>query len=228
MRRILTALAAASILVVTSACGDGDDGGTPGTAGELHQLLAETASTLQDASTFDIGISTDKVPEGIDALKSASGTANRQPAFKGTVHIGHSGSTFDSDVVAVDSKVWLRLFGSSYLQINPEQYGLPDPTKVVDGFTDAIAATRDLKEGHRIRDAGKVVRVITGTIAGSAIHAFIPSADADGTFKVAYHFTDDGILHSAVVTGPFYVGHTVTYTLRMTPVEKSVSISPPQ
>lgn len=226
MRTLLTVLAAACIFGLTSACG-GSDGEKSASEDELHKLLAETAATWRNAQTFDFAISTDRLPAGIDALKSATGTANRQPAFEGTVQATVMGSSLDSSVIAVGDEVWMQLFGSAYIPLDPEQYGLPDPTKVIDGYTAAVAATEDLKEADRIRSNGKQVRVITGAIPGAAIHTFLPNADADGTFTATYHFSADGTLVDAVIDGPFYAGHTVSYTIRVAPRAEPVTISPP-
>lgn len=225
MRRILTALAAASVLVLTSACGG--TGGSSASQGELHQLLTDTTTAWAKVETFDVDISTDKLPARIDALKSASGTANRQPAFEGTVQATVMGSSLTTSVIAISDDVWMQLFGSAYIPMDPVQYGLPDPTKVIDGYAAAIAATEDIEEGDRIRSDGKELRVVTGTIPGSAIHAFIPTADSDEDFAVTYHFTAAGELVDATLDGPFYSGHTVTYTIRLTPQAEPVTISPP-
>lgn len=225
MRRILTALAAASILVLTSACGG--SGAKSASDDELHELLADTAAAWKKAETFDFAISSDKVPAGIDALKSATGTANRQPAFQGTVQATVMGSSLDTSVIAVGDDVWMQLFGSAYIPLDPKRYGLPNPSEVIDGYTNAIAATEDLHEDDPIRADGKELRVVTGKIPGAAIHEFLPNADADGTFTATYHFNADGILVDSVIEGPFYAGHSVTYTIRVTPQAEPVTISPP-
>ena len=77
----------------------------------------------------------------------------------------------------------------------------PDPASLLgakgDGLPVILTKTDDLAEKGKSRDGKTVLTTITGTIPGEVIRAFLPTADAAGTFKVAYRLTDDDILTDA-------------------------------
>ena len=65
-----------------------------------------------------------------------------------------------------------------------------------------------------MREGEHVLTEYTGTLRGEAVARIIPSADADGTFEATYTVSDDNVLDTAAITGPFYPDvEDVTYTI---------------
>lgn len=227
VRRFLALFATLGVLLAASACGadDGEDSGA--SPAELRALLSSAHQRLDAAAAFTVSVSASHVPDDINVLKSARGRANRSPAFSGTLRLSRTGSIIDAKVVAVDAKVWATLYGTTF-EVRPAQYGAPDPARIVEGFLSVLAATHDLHEEHAVRESANVLRVVTGVVSGSVVHRFVPSAEASGRFAVTYRFAHDGTLQDAVVKGPFYAGHTVSYTFGVTPLDSPVTIRQPR
>lgn len=237
--RALTVLApfVAVALTLAGCTGGGDGGGD--SSQQLDTRLLKAKKAIEAAESLEVSVTTDKVPDGVSGLKSATGVGvqgkgEQTPAFQGKVSVVSGGSSISADVIATNGKVWAKLgFSPAYLTISPKTLNAPDPATLVgiqgDGLAVILANTAGTKQGEKSRDGKLVLTTISGTIKGSVIQQFLPTADGAGTFAVSYRLDDDDVLRDATIKGPFYKGSAdVTYRVRLTPSDKTVSIDPPK
>lgn len=205
--------------VLLAGCSGGDeeaaaDEPTP------EEVLAVAADTLAATSGVDLTLSTDDLPEGVSGITEADGVATDAPAFEGTITVIFAGQSVDVPVVAVDGVVFAQLpFTTGYQDIDPGDYGAPDPAALVSeetGFGSLLAVTEGVEEGESVRggsDNTEVLTTYTGTVPGAAMKKVIPSSSGD-SFEAEYLVTDDGELRQAVLTGVFYPDSAeMTYTV---------------
>ncbi|NPC95286.1 LppX_LprAFG lipoprotein [Nocardioides sp. zg-DK7169] len=234
MHRSLPVRAAVAVLALaltTSACsgddGSGDDAQTP------EEVLAEAKTTFDETSGVAITLSTDDLPEGLEGLIGAEGVGTRAPAFEGTITVRYAGFEPNVPVVAVDDVVHAKLpLSSGWSDIDPEEYGAPDPARLMDpdsGFSSLLPATTDLEQGEQVRggtDNRDVLTEYTGTVPGSTVKNIIPTASGD--FDAAYTVSDDGELREVVLTGVFYPdSESMTYTIGFSDYGTSQDITAP-
>jgi lipoprotein LprG len=229
LRRLTPALLAAVLAVPALAgCGGGSsDGGDPATAMKTaEQKLTSTSGVLLDLSTSDL-------PDGVQGVKSASGTVTDAPAFDGKLDVVISAGSFSVPVRSVDGKVYAEVpltFGWS--EVKPSDYGAPDPAQLIsadNGIPAILAATTGLKKTGQVRggpDHKEVLTSYSGTVPGDAVAHLIPGAS--GTFDATYDVTSDGELRQASLTGVFYSGKpSMTYSLMLTDYGTSKDITAP-
>ncbi len=184
-----------------------------------EQALSGAKHTLDTTSGVHIVLATDKLPSGVSGLLDADGVGTHDPAFKGTIKVEASGLTANAKVIATGGSVYAVLpFTTKYVQINPKDYGAPDPATLMDtesGLSSLLTEAQDVTEGKQQRSGDQVLSSYSGTVPGDTVAAVIPSADASQDFDVTFQVsTDDARLHRAVLTGPFYPhGGDVTYTI---------------
>ena len=95
-------------------------------------MLAAAADTLATTSGVDLTLSTDDLPEGVSGITEADGIATDAPAFEGTITVVFAGQSVDVPVIAVDGVVYAQLpFTTGYQDIDPGDYGAPDPAALV-------------------------------------------------------------------------------------------------
>ena len=204
-----------------SACnGDDKSGGDSGQTPE--QVLAAAKKTLDATSGVHIELATKNLPSGITGITSADGTGVHPSAFEGTFKLSVSGLPADADVIAVGGKTYAKnsLLLPDWTQIDPKDYGAPDPAKLMDpdgGFSGLLEADQ-VKAGDSVRggkDNKEILTEYTGTIASDAVKALVPAAEGD--FSFTYTISDDDQLRQAVLKGAFYgQDHgDVTYTLTL-------------
>ena len=215
----LARLAASVLLPVTAltACsGDesSDEGRTP------EETMATAAKTLTETSGVRLDLSTDDLPPGVTGIVKAAGTATTAPAFEGTISVVLTGTTFDVPVVAVDDTVYAQIpLTPGWNEVDPADYGAPDPAGLIDGetgFPALLERTEGLEEGESVRggaDNDEIVTTYTGTVTGADMKQVIPSSAGD-TFDVEWQVTEDGELRRADLTGVFYPDSAeMTYTV---------------
>ncbi|WP_210652132.1 LppX_LprAFG lipoprotein [Nocardioides sp. SYSU D00065] len=215
----LAATAAAVLLALPAlaAC-SGDD--TPAEEGESpEKVLAEASATLAETSGVDVTLSTDALPDGVTGITRAVGTVTSAPAFDGSITVVFAGQTVDVPVIAVDDTVYAQLpFTPGWNEVNPKEYGAPDPSGLVgeDGFAGLLELTESPEAGESVRggsDNSEVLTTYSGTVPGDAMDAVIPSSSGD-SFDVEWQITDEGELRSATLTGVFYPqADPMTYTV---------------
>lgn len=211
--RLLALATALLALVALSACS-----GTKEPSVSPEETLAAARKHLDATPGLRIGLSTEKLPTGVDGLVRADGVATHAPAFKGDIKVAAGGITADAAVVAVDGTVYAKLpFTSKFVPIDPADYGAPDPADLMatdGGLSSLLTAAQDVKQGQRVREGKRVLSSYSATVPGKAVAAVIPSASATATFKATFTVTDQNELTKAVLTGPFYPkAGDVTYTI---------------
>ena len=207
-----------------TAC-NGDDSGGGGTKDKAtpEEVLAAAKTTLDQTSGVNVGLTTKDLPGGVTGITSAEGTGVHPSAFQGTFKLSVNGLPADADVIAVDGKTYAKnsLLLPDWTQIDPADYGAPDPAKLMDptsGFSGLLASAEDVKAGDSVRggtDNKEILTEYTGTIASDAVAALVPSAEGD--FDFTYTISDDNELREAVLKGAFYGKDNgdVTYTLTL-------------
>ena len=216
-------------LLLVAGCGGGSGPGDtdPATA------LKTAQQKLEDTSGVTLSLSTDDLPDGVQGLKSASGTVTDAPAFDGTLGVVTTLGSFSVPVRSVDGKVYAQIpLTPGWSELNPADYGAPDPAQLISaekGVPSLLAATTDPKSGKDIRggtDNKEVLSTYTGTVPASAVSSIIPGAT--GSFAATYAVTSDGELRQVTLTGVFYAGHPPnTYTLVLTDYGTSKDITAP-
>jgi lipoprotein LprG len=206
-----------------AACG-GDDSSGGGTGGASPaQVLAAAKTSLDETSGLRMTLSTDDLPGGVTGISSAEGTGVHPSAFEGTFKLSVNGLPADADVIAVEGKTYAKnsLLLPDWTQIDPADYGAPDPAKLMDpdgGFSGLLASATDVEAGDPVRggkDNKEVLTEYTGTISSDAVAALVPTAEGD--FAFTYTISDDDELREAVLKGAFYGADEgeVTYTLTL-------------
>lgn len=190
-----------------------------------EQVMAEAKQILDDTAGVELDLNTEDLPEGVDGVRRATGYANHQPAFEGTITAGLTllgGNEVDIPVVAVDDEVHAKIPPLPvYQEVDPDDYGVPDPAALLSpdqGVSSLLVATTDLEQGEQVRGGennDEVFTEYTGKLPAEAVAGVIPSASGDD-FDVTYTIADNGELREAVITGSFYPdADTNTYQLKL-------------
>ena len=221
-------LVSAAVAVVMLAGCSGDDSSTPDETPE--DRLAAAKANFDEAEFVAFKLATDALPSEVDdGLLEAEGTGTHDPAFDGQVKV-HTTLDFTADVVAVDGTVYAELPFAGWSELNPEDYGAPDPAELMatdGGISSLFTATEDVTEGETQRDGSVVLTSIEGTLPADAVKSVFPSAGADD-FDVTYSLTDDDMPASVTITGPFYGdAGAVTYTIDLNLDADEVTIEAP-
>ncbi|GAB2858452.1 LppX_LprAFG lipoprotein [Nocardioides pacificus] len=213
-RRARVVVSLVALMVALAACSDGG-GGSDDTP---EEVLAAAKEALDETIGVTLSLSTEELPDDVDGVLDATGVATHAPAFDGDLTITVNGLDVDVPVVSVDGKVYAKLpFTRSFAEVNPADYGAPDPAQLMDpdtGLSTWLTGVSGLEEGDRVRDGETVLSSYTGSLPGEAIIASIPSADADAEFPTTFQIDEDGRLRSVRISGPFYGSKgTVDYTV---------------
>jgi lipoprotein LprG len=229
MTRLLAVVLAA--LLLASGCSK-DSGGSSDQASP-RATLAAAKKNLDDTPGVQIGLATENLPPGVNGLVKAAGIATHAPAFQGGIKVAASGVTADASVVAVDKVVYAKLpFTTSFVKIDPADYGAPDPAALMDpraGLSSLLTSATDVTAGDQVRQGKEVLRSYSAKVPGKAVAAVIPSADDTATFDATFTIDDKDRLTKAVLTGPFYPkGGDVTYTITFEKygVDKTITAPP--
>jgi lipoprotein LprG len=227
LRRVVPVLMAA--LLLTAGCGgDSSSDQDPATA------LKTAQHKLEQTSGVSLALTTDDLPDGVQGLRSASGTVTDAPAYDGTLGVVTQIGSFSVPVRSVGGKVYAQIpLTPGWSEVDPADYGAPDPAQLISsdaGVPSILAATTDPQNGKEIRggtDNKEVLTTYTGEVPASAVSAIIPGASGD-SFRATYAVTSGGELRQVALTGVFYDGHPAnTYTLVLTDYGTSKDIAAP-
>ncbi len=202
-------------MVPLGAC-SGDGGG--GSEESPQEVLAAAKQALDDTSGVTLSLSAEELPAEVDGVLEATGAATHAPAFEGDLTVVVNGLDVDVPVVSVDGTVYAQLpFTTEFAEVNPADYGAPDPARLMDpetGLSSWLVDATGIEEGERVRDGELVLSTYAGSLPGAVVDASIPSADESADFPVVFHIDEDGRLRSVEVSGPFYGSKgTVDYTV---------------
>ncbi|HET6293341.1 MAG TPA: LppX_LprAFG lipoprotein [Kribbella sp.] len=236
MKRLVT-LGAVLLLALTGCSGsDNKDAGTDGkTADDAVALLTDAKKTIDETASVHIVLTGRDLPDSAQTLASGDGVATHAPAFKGKLTVRAAGAPIDADVVAVGSKVYVKLpFTPGFTDFPPSQLaglGAPDPAILLDpakGLTSVLPTLKDPVVKGETRDGAKVLTEITGTVQGKTLQGIFPKAPADGEFPSSFKIDKDTKqLVSATLTGPFYDGATSSYDVTFDKYGEQVEIKKP-
>jgi lipoprotein LprG len=231
-RRLSASVAAAALALALTAC-SGDDSGPKAEEETPEDVVGAAASTLTSTSGVQLTLSTDDLPEGIDALQKAEGVATDAPAFEGNLTVVLSGQAFGVPVIAVDDVVYVEIpLTPGWTDVDPAEYGAPDPAGFLspdDGFAAILDAATGLEKGESVRggvDNDEILTTYTGSVAGDVVDRVIPGASGD--FELEAQITDDDELRSMSLAGVFYSGSDPnTYTVDFTDYGTTKDIQAP-
>jgi lipoprotein LprG len=230
-RRAALSGALLALVLPLAACG-GDDSGADSDEPTAQEVLAEAKQKFDDAESVRLTLSTDSEPTSGDAVLGADGTLTQQPAFEGEVKVLLAGFTADVPVVSVDDKVYAKLpLTPRYTQIDPAEYGAPDPADFADteaGVSALLTRLEGVEKGKDVREGGKILSTYTGTLSGDLVKPIIPSASAKGSYDTTVGIDRDGYISTLEVTGEFFSGGgDETYQLSLDDYGRSVTITKP-
>lgn len=226
MKRALVTLLAA---VALTACGGDEPAADEATPTEV---LAEAKAQLDEASSWRLSLATESVPESGNGVLSAEGVGTHAPAWEGEVKVLFNGLNATVPIVAVDGKVHAKLpLTPTWAEINPAEYGAPNPADFMDPDTGISAMLADIEGAEKAderRDGGQIVTTYSGTLPGDRVATIIPSADQDADYETTVGINDRGQVATVTVTGPFFSGGgDVTYEMRVSSYGEDVKISAP-
>ncbi|MFT4289464.1 LppX_LprAFG lipoprotein [Nocardioides sp.] len=228
MRR--TALLVIAVLALAG-CSGSDEKDTPEQTPE--QVLAQAKQVLDDTSGVRFSITSEDVPEGQTALTGAEGVLTHAPAFEGKITVRILGAEPEVPIVAVDGHVYAQLpFTTSWQDIDPADYGAPDPAALMDpdhGLSTLLTATTEASLGDTVRggaDNDELLTTYAGTLAATDAAVLVPTVTGD--VAVSYTLTDDHELREAVLKGDFYgTGEEETYTVTVSDYGTEKEITKP-
>lgn len=219
----LSALVLVAVLIVAVA-GCSDDEKKPGGSDATpEEVIALAKTTLDETSGVEISLKTGELPDGITAIREATGVGVHPSAFQGDLDLTYQGIPTSAEVIAVDGTTYVKnaLLFPDWTEFDPEDFKTPDPATLMKpdaGFSALLSAATSLKEDDRSRcsaDNTAEATGYTGTLTGDAMAGLIPGSEGD--FDVLFKVTDDGELCSAELTGAFYGEDKgeLTYTLTL-------------
>lgn len=195
----------------------------------VGERLAAAKKSFDAAKFISFNLTSQDLPGDVSALESAHGTGTHAPAFTGEIQV-HKGLSLSAPIVAVGGKVYFKLPFVSWSEINPSDYGAPDPAALMNkstGLSSLLADTVNPKLAGSERRGSNVLTKVTGSLPGKDVHALFPSA-AESAFKVVFLLTDGNDLRSVSMTGPFYGGNADgTYAIDFDLAADPVDISAP-
>jgi lipoprotein LprG len=221
-------LAAIAGLAGLAGCGGGDDA----SSASPRQVLAAARTKLDDTTGVHLGLSTDKLPDGVSGVLDATGVGTHAPAFQGDIKVSLGGITATVPVVAVGGTVHAKLpFSTKFREIDPADYGSPDPARLMatkGGISSWLTDATGVTKGDQVRRGKAVVTSYRGKVPGASVASVVPSADDAADFDATFEVDDTGRLVEAVVTGPFYGSSgDVAYTVSLSDYGTDEKITAP-
>ncbi len=196
--------------VMFSGCSDDDKSTGGSSSGTPEEVIAAAKTKLDDTSGVKVSLKTDELPDGITAIREATGVGTHPSAFEGDLDLTYQGLPTTAEVIAVDGTTYIKnaLLFPDWTEFDPAEFKTPDPATLMEpdaGFSALLSSTTSLKEDDRTRCSANntdEASVYTGTLPGEAMAGLIPGSE--GSFDVVYKVNDDGELCSAELEGAFY------------------------
>jgi len=192
-----------------AACGGDDDSGPKADEQTPEEVLAAAQLKLTETSGVQLSMTTDDLPDGINAIQKAVGVATDAPGFDGTLTVTLSGQAFEVPVIAVDDVVCAQIpLTPGWSDVDPKDYGAPDPAGFLspdDGFAAMLDNVTGLQKGDSVRGGAnndEILTTFSGTVPGDDVARVIPGASGD--FDLTAQVTDDDELREMALTGVFY------------------------
>lgn len=228
-RRRIAPVVALVALFALAGCG----GGTPAAAQHHNptQALVGAKRHLDQAGSVVFTLSTRSVPKKGNAVLGAHGTMTHAPAYRGNVRVVLSGLTATVPLVAVGGKVYARLpLTTKYSAINPADYDAPNPATFMSrtaGLSSLLVSMHAVKSAGQRRDGSQILADYSGVLPGADVQRIIPSAKPGGSYRTTMSIDSAGYLRVVTVTGAFFSGPPVTYTMSFDSYGKPVTITAP-
>lgn len=229
-RRTLLAGAAAATLGILTACsGDAEPEPQP----DPRTALAAAKASFDGAKFVGLTLSSKNVPQTENGVTGALGTGEisaTEPKFKGSVTATIKGVSGSADVITIGDTAYMKFFTPGYNPTDLAELGAPNPSNFFDpakGISQLLVDTADPTSGKQVRDGAAVLQQYSGTLPGTRIKELFNLGDGTGTFEVTYGIAEGDRLQLAELTGPFFVGTTSTFTLRLKNYGTAVEITRP-
>lgn len=215
-----------ALLAITAGCGGSS-------TVSASTLLPKAQSTLNAATSAHFVLASQNIPASGTNLRGGDGELARPDKLRGTFEVQVFGLPAKVSAVAISGKFWALLpFQSKYQLVKPSEFGLGDPSQLIDPHTGLSRLLTELEHPKvvgRERLSGELVEKISGTVTGPQIDNFLP--DAAPSQPVHLTFAIDPSSHQmrqAVATGPFVSKSSQSsYTLTLTNYNEAVTITPP-
>jgi len=226
-RALLAGAAAATIGILTGCSGSAE----PEAKADPTAALAAAKSSFDGAKFVGLQLTSKDVPKTENGVTGALGTGEisaTEPKFKGNVTATIKGVSGSADVITIGDTAYMKFFTPGYNPTDLAELGAPNPSDFFDpakGISKLLVDTVDPKEGKKVRDGATVLQQYTGTLPGSRIKELLNLGDGTGTFQVTYGIAEGNRLQLAEMTGPFFVGTTSVFTLRLKNYGTAVEIT---
>lgn len=114
----------------------------------------------------------------------AVGDVARPDAFRGTLMLSESGATLDVKAVSVGGKVYAQLpFTSHYALVNPSQFGLSDPARLIDpntGISSLLTSVTTATVAPAQRYQGEILDEVNVTLPAAKVASVLDTSQRSG------------------------------------------------
>jgi hypothetical protein len=196
-------------------------------------LLPEAQNTLNAATSAHFGLTTQNVPASGTNLRGGNGDLARPDKLQGTFQVEVFGLPATVKAVAISGKFWALLpFQTTYKEVDPKQFGLGDPSVLIDpnkGVSHLLTELQNPKVVGTERINGELLEKITGTVTGPEVDAFLPDSAPSQPVHMTFLINPSSHeVRQAVATGPFVSASVQSsYFLTLTNYNEPVNITPP-
>lgn len=229
MRRRAVLTAALVGPLALAGCSKGTEAADPSAA------LAKAKTTLEAAKAVTVDLKADKpIPSGHNGVSAAKGVGlidATNPKFKGTVSAVVSGAPVTTDIIAIGSDTWMKLFTPTFSKVDLKPLGAPNPTGFFvpgTGLSSLVDQVGSPAGGAEKRFGKEVLASYTGTVSGAVVKRLLNLGSDTATFQAEFGIVPaSGELRTAKLTGPFYDTGDSSYSVTLTDYGKTVDITAP-
>ena len=131
------------------------------TNGDSPETRLQDARSQLDAATYlGLKMTGSDLPKNGSILVKVSGTGTHEPpAFTGTATVKTSGQEIKADLIALDKVVYAKLPFVGWNELDPAEYGAPDPAALMakeNGISSLLTDAAKLKDAGDERDGSDV------------------------------------------------------------------------